>query len=131
MSKEKHKHKYTKVISVYHNSFFECEDCGHEIDRDTHILIKEFEVENAELKQQLAEVESELTKALARVKELGAEKEKLITFYQRQVVRLIERASLMQSKYKGNEDKLTYHAGYDCGYVEGQLRAIHDILNVE
>lgn len=78
-----------------------------------------------------SDVESELTKALARIKELEANEEKLKGFYLRQMARLKERAGLLKSKHKGNEDKFTYHGGYDLGYLEGQIRAIDDVFKLE
>jgi hypothetical protein len=45
---------------------------------------------------------------------------------QRRIDRLVKRLEDYKLKYEGREQELTFHAGYDMGYVEGQLSILED-----
>ena len=49
----------------------------------------------------------------------------------RQIKRLEKRLKLIKESHKDQEQKLTYHAGYDRGYLEGMLAAIDRIQGDE
>lgn len=43
--------------------------------------------------------------------------------------RLQDRHQPMKAQHLGNEMKLTYHAGYDLGYLEWYIAAIEKIID--
>jgi hypothetical protein len=45
------------------------------------------------------------------------------------VKRLTERKEVLEAKHKGNEEKFTYHGGFDLGYVKGQISVLEDIID--
>lgn len=47
---------------------------------------------------------------------------------QRQLQRLQKREEALLKKYLGKEDKYTFHAGYDLGYVQGAVRVLEHLL---
>jgi hypothetical protein len=46
---------------------------------------------------------------------------------QRRIDRLVKRLEDYKLKYEGKEKQLTFHAGYDMGYVEGQLSILEEL----
>jgi len=53
-----------------------------------------------------------------------------VKIYKRRLQRLHQQKRKLSKRYRGNEDKLTFHAGYDLGYVLGQIRAMEDVADL-
>ena len=49
----------------------------------------------------------------------------------RRIDRLVKRLEDYKLKYNGKEREFTFHAGYDMGYVEGQLSILEELPPVE
>jgi len=45
--------------------------------------------------------------------------------------RLTERKEVLEAKHKGNEEKYTYHGGFDLGYLKGQISILEDMIDYE
>jgi hypothetical protein len=51
-------------------------------------------------------------------------------FLKRKLIRLKKIESELDEKYTNNEIKYTFYAGFDLGYVVGQISAYEDILDL-
>jgi hypothetical protein len=49
---------------------------------------------------------------------------------ERRLKGLIERKSMLESKHKGNEERFTYHGGYELGYIKGKITELEDSVDV-
>lgn len=47
----------------------------------------------------------------------------------RRLTRLRKQKDEMESRHKGNEEKYTYHGGFDLGYLKGKITEIEDIID--
>lgn len=53
----------------------------------------------------------------------------MITKLKRRLKRLIERRDVLELIHVGKEQSLTYHGGFDLGYLKGQIRELEDIID--
>lgn len=54
--------------------------------------------------------------------------EKLIEEYKRKLKRTQDRIKEKEAKHKGNEEKYTYHGGFDMGYLKGMETILDDFI---
>jgi len=45
----------------------------------------------------------------------------------RKVARVSGKEKRMEEDHRGNENKLTYHAGFDLGYLRGMLAVLEEL----
>jgi hypothetical protein len=74
-----------------------------------------------------AKLNAELGKQFAQEPVSSNEHVKQESKLQRRIDRLVKRLEDYKLKYEGKEKQLTFHAGYDMGYVEGQLSILEEL----
>lgn len=47
----------------------------------------------------------------------------------RKLARLTARKNQLEARHKGNEEKFTYHGGFDLGYLKGQITELEDFID--
>ena len=52
-----------------------------------------------------------------------------ITRLERRLKRLKERKDEMEIRHSGNEQKFTYHGGFDLGYLKGKIDEIENTID--
>jgi hypothetical protein len=52
-----------------------------------------------------------------------------ITRLERRLKRLKEKKDEMESRHSGNEQKFTYHGGFDLGYLKGKIDEIENTID--
>ena len=56
--------------------------------------------------------------------------EKPLREIKRKLERTIARSEELGNKFNGNEQKFTFHAGWNLGFAEGKADALQDILDM-